>query len=89
MAMQLNQQIFHPTFGKLHSYINRMLAKRKYKCLDSSKLYFCKHCEKNFTHKTYLRHAKLFLKQGKESITVDLPPFTNDTNPEEGTYYLY
>lgn len=64
-----------------------MLTIRKYtypKCSGSSKLYFCKHCKKDLSYKTYRRHAKLFLKQEKASITVDLPSLRDDTSSEEG-----
>lgn len=50
----------------------------------STKLYYCEHCKKHISYKTYLRHSKLFLKQEKAAITVDLPSFTGD--PETGAY---
>lgn len=66
-----------------------MLAKGKYNYYQrsaSNKLYFCKHCKKNLSYKTYLRHVKLFLKQEKASTTVDLPSLESDTSSEEGRY---
>ena len=56
-----------------------MLARRKYSASKhSAKLYYCKHCNEHLCHKTYRRHARLFLSQKKASITVDLQSLTSD-----------
>ena len=48
--------------------------------------YFCPHCKKNLSYRTYLRHVKLYLKdnKSKKRITMlQLPALSSDSDIEE------
>ena len=58
---------------------------------DKPNKYFCLHCKKELSYKTYLRHRRQYLKSDKSkkhAINLHLPSLSSDSDMEQCMYYI-
>ena len=80
----------YSTLMDMNTNMMQSRSKSKDKCnkknFKKPNSYFCPHCKKNLSYKTYLRHMKLYFKDDKSRkriITLQLPVLSSDSDIEQ------